>query len=313
METVRIPNAATYAPIALADFIAVAPLATRVLFGVSPVGRAVQVAAVGAYAGSALIDWMERQGVRRVDFRDEFGADIDHLDEMPMERRYEDNTQLAARISEIFTSERRPRKEVAAEVDRHLTDTIASMTGQRIVTSLEIRSFGIASVVFPFAVGSCDVLSGDVSLYRDTGYFEPHVIAHEFCHRKGYWKELHAQVLAYLALVGSDDPLLVQSALAERLHRNLKVLADDDRDRYLGMVYELDLPPEIDASLGALWAEPGGAVAKKMADGMKMVYDQRMKVTGQNGISDYDRGFTNFLYTFERSEDAKQDATTVAL
>jgi hypothetical protein len=31
-----------------------------------------------------------------------------------------------------------------------------------------------------------------------------------------------------------------------------------------------------------------------------------MRVTGQNGISDYDLGFTNFLYTFETSATARQ-------
>ena len=32
---------------------------------------------------------------------------------------------------------------------------------------------------------------------------------------------------------------------------------------------------------------------------MKQLYDSRMKMTGQNGLSDYDRGFTNFLFTYE--------------
>jgi hypothetical protein len=40
---------------------------------------------------------------------------------------------------------------------------------------------------------------------------------------------------------------------------------------------------------------------------MRSIYDQRLKLTGQNGISDYDEGFTNFLWTFSRSPDARQD------
>jgi hypothetical protein len=31
-----------------------------------------------------------------------------------------------------------------------------------------------------------------------------------------------------------------------------------------------------------------------------------MRATGQAGISDYDLGFTNFLYTFETSPTARQ-------
>ena len=34
-----------------------------------------------------------------------------------------------------------------------------------------------------------------------------------------------------------------------------------------------------------------------MANLMRRLYDERMKLTGQNGLSDYDEGFTNFLYT----------------
>jgi hypothetical protein len=31
-----------------------------------------------------------------------------------------------------------------------------------------------------------------------------------------------------------------------------------------------------------------------------------MRMTGQAGVSDYDVGFTNFLYTFETSSTARQ-------
>lgn len=312
METVRIPNAATYSPLPLADVIAVAPFATRLLFGISPVGRAVQAAAMGAYAGSALVDWMERQGVRKIDFKREFGADIDQLDSMPEAVREREIETLGARLNEAFTAEVRPREALAADVDRHLTSTIAEMTGQRVETSLEIRSFGLASLVFPFAVGSCDILSGDVALYRDTGFFEPHLIAHEFCHRKGYWKEMYAQVLAYLALARSTDPLLVQSARLELLHRNLKVLANEDRNRYMERLDALGLRDELAETLRTLWPEVTG-VSKKFADVMKTVYDQRMKLTGQNGVSDYDEGFTNFLYTFRQATEARQDASALTL
>lgn len=298
MDTIRIPNAATYAPVALSDVIALAPLATRVLFRFSPLGRAVQAAAIGAYAGSALMDWMERRNIRRIDFHREFGADVDRLDPMPEACRRDEVEELGLQLTRGFTSEHRPRKRLAVDVDRHLTEAIASITGQRVESSIRIRAFGMASLVFPFAMGSCDVFSGDVAIYRDTGFFEPHLIAHEFAHRKGYWKELHAQVLAYLALSRSGDPLLVQSARLERLHRNLKVLAEGDRHRYLALVDFLDLPPDLGACLRALWPEMD-PVSESFARAMKELYDQRMRMTGQNGLSDYDEGFTSFLHTWE--------------
>jgi hypothetical protein len=39
---------------------------------------------------------------------------------------------------------------------------------------------------------------------------------------------------------------------------------------------------------------------------MKVLYDERMKMTGQNGLSDYDVGFTNFLHTYAKSPRARQ-------
>ncbi len=39
---------------------------------------------------------------------------------------------------------------------------------------------------------------------------------------------------------------------------------------------------------------------------MRGLYDARLRLTGQNGLSDYDLGFTSFLYTFERSTRARQ-------
>ena len=98
------------------------------------------------------------------------------------------------------------------------------------------------------------MLSGDVAIFRDTGLLEAHIIAHEFSHRKGYWKELYAQVLGYLALVTSGEPVLRQSARLERLHRNLRVLAGDDRGAFDRLVTRAPLRPELRALLMKLRA-----------------------------------------------------------
>jgi hypothetical protein len=174
-------------------------------------------------------------------------------------------------------------------------------------TSSEVRDFTLAKLIFPFAMGVCDIVSGDVALFRDTGIFEPHVICHEFVHRKGYWKELHAQALSYFALMSSGDPVLIQSALAERLHRQLKVLASEDHQVYHELVDELDMRTELAGALHALRPDPG-VYESSVSVVMKRVYDERLKLTGQNGISDYDVGFTNFLWTFSKSTRARQEA-----
>ncbi|HEX9886983.1 MAG TPA: DUF3810 family protein, partial [Longimicrobiales bacterium] len=150
-------------------------------------------------------------------------------------------------------------------------------------------------------------VSGDVALFKDTGIFEAHVICHEFVHRKGYWKELHAQALAFLALRNSGEPLLVQAARAERLHRQLRTLAGDDLDRFNEMVDAADLRPELKEEFHKLRPVPG-AYESAVGVVMRKLYDERMKITGQNGLSDYDEGFTNFLYTFSSSKQARQPA-----
>jgi hypothetical protein len=309
-EEIRISNHATYWPIAPMDLVVGAQIAVRLLLGATPVGRVVQAAVFGAYLGSAVRDWRDRQALRRINFRREFGADLDHLVPMPRDVREAGVRRLAERLSDEFTRERPSRRALAVEVDRHLTSYIAGITGQRVQTSIEVRSFALARLALPFALGVCDILSGDIAIFRDTGLFEPHIIAHEFSHRKGYWKELHAQVLAYLSLAESGDPVLRQSALLERVYRDLCVLAGDDAAELDRLVTQARFRLELEAGLRDLRLPPGGG-ARRVAIAMRSLYDTRMRVTGQNGISDYDLGFTNFLYSFETSAHARQRARPI--
>ena len=305
MDEIRIPNDATYAPFSLTDVIATAPLATRILLGATLPGRILSAAALGVYASSAVKDWSERRHMRWIDFEAEFGADVFALEPMPAEARRNELARLTARLNRDYTTERPPRAKLAPLVNHHLTEYIAGITGQRVHTSSEVRDFTLARLVFPFAMGVCDVISGDVALFRDSGVLEPHVLGHELVHRKGYWKELHAQALSYLALMASGDRVLVQAALAERLHRQLKVIGGDDADAYHRAVEELGLREELVREMHALRPE-GTPYRDTVGELMKRVYDERLKLTGQNGISDYDVGFTNFLWTFARSSRARQ-------
>jgi hypothetical protein len=175
-----------------------------------------------------------------------------------------------------------------------------------------VRDFSVARLIFPFALGACDFLSGDVTLFRDVGVFEPHVIAHEFSHRKGYWKELEAQALAYLSLTSSGEPVLIQSALCERLHRDLRALVGDDRPAFRDRVTRSSLRPELKDQFLELERGPtAGPIDRQLEIVMRRLYDERMRLTGQNGLSDYDVGFTNFLYTFELSLTARQEPHAV--
>jgi len=303
METIRIPNDATYSPVSLTDLALIAPLISRVALGASVPGLVLQTVALSAYAGSALQDFIARFGVRPIDFMREYGSDVRHMEVMPEAVRQAELTVLAERLNDGWTSQRPTLEELAVIVDRHLTNYIAGVTGQRVETSTEVRTFSFVQFLFPFALGAADILSGDIAIFHDTGVFQPHVLAHEFSHRKGYWRELDAQALAYLALTTSDDAVMVQSALCERLYRNLRALTGEDEQKYDAAVKGLQLRSELVPHFLELRpAISGGPVA----DAMRTIYDMRMRLTGQNGISDYDVGFTNFLYTFETSTRANQ-------
>lgn len=315
-ERVRIPNEATYSPVSLLDVMAAAPLASRFLLGATLPGRVIQVAAMGVYARSVLQDWSARRGMARIDFKAEFGADVDQLEAQPHTSREMEVRRLAQLLNEGYTAERLPRAERARQVNEVLTGFIADITGQVVETSDEIRNLSLAGLVFPFAQGTCDVLSGDIAIFRDTGIFEPHIIAHEFVHRKGYLKELHAQVLAYMALRGSGDPALVQAARAERFYRQLRVLSrdgagEDDVDAFDALLESTGLRDELLEAFVAL-RPTAGLYRSVVGEGMKKLYDLRMKATGQNGLTDYDEGFTDFLHTFRFSDTARQDPALAA-
>jgi hypothetical protein len=307
METVRIPNNATYSPVALTDVAIAAPFLSRLVLGATLPGRLVQAAALGVYAAASVQDWFERLGVRQIEFLQEFGADVKHLDSMPRDVRETEVRTLAQRVSDQYTTERLELAELAVVVNQRLTDFIAGITNQRVETSAEVRSFGLVQFIFPFALGAADIFSSDIAIFHDNGVFQPHVLTHEFAHRKGYWRELDAQALAYLALVTSGEPFLVQSALCERLHRNVRALTGEDEAAFVQTVRAIGLRRELEERFLSL--RPAvGALARPFADAMRNLYDLRMKLTGQNGLSDYDVGFTDFLYTFERSTTARQQA-----
>jgi hypothetical protein len=303
METIQIPNDATYSPIALTDLAMAAPLLSGLLLGATLPGQAIQAISLSAWAGSAIQDWFQRLGVRRIDFLREFGAAVQRLRSMPQETRQHEVRVLASRVNDGYTESKSGLRELAVRVDRHLTRYIAGITGQRVETSVEVRTFSFIQFVFPFALGAADMISGDIAIFHDSGVLQPHVVAHEFAHRKGYWRELDAQALAYLSLVESGEPDLVQAALCERLHRSLHVLAHQKQEPWEAAVRGLGLRAELEPAFLGLHA--GAATqAPGFEDIMRNLYDARMRLTGQNGISDYDLGFTNFLYSFETSDTA---------
>lgn len=299
METIRIPNEATYSPVSLLELAAVAPWLSKATTGFKLPGRLLGAVSLGAYGLSALQDWGARAKVRPIDFKREFGVDVRTPPEMPRSAREAEVGTLVERLNTAFVPVVNGRRaELAERIDAALTDYVAAITDQRVLTSTAVRGFSIAALLFPFALGATDPISGDVAILRDTGPFEPHVLAHEFAHRKGYLKELHAQLLAYLANTGSGDAVLVQSSLCDRLLRQLSTLAGDDPQALRRHMQDVGLRPELLEWFLKLRPEPG-AVEATAGKALRAFYDLRMKLTGQNGIQDYDENFTAALWAME--------------
>ena len=115
---IRISNRATYWTVAPLDMLVAAPLMGRFLLGATPLGRLLQGVVLGMYLGSGLRDWSDRQGIRRIDFRREFGADVGHMRAMPREIREAEVRTLARRLNDEVILERIPRRELAVEAGR---------------------------------------------------------------------------------------------------------------------------------------------------------------------------------------------------
>jgi len=90
------------------------------------------------------------------------------------------------------------------------------------------------------------------------------------------------------------------------------VLSGERAETYHDLVEELPVREEIRAELHRLRPDPS-SYESAMSGVMRTVYDARLKLTGQNGISDYDVGFTNFLWSFARSPSARQDRALAAV
>src|SRR5262249_28497500 len=84
-DEIRISNCATYWTAAPLDLLIATPVVTRFLLGATPLGGLLQGVVVGMYLGSGLRDWSDRQGIRRIDFYREFGADVGNVVAMPRE------------------------------------------------------------------------------------------------------------------------------------------------------------------------------------------------------------------------------------
>ncbi|MBI5066193.1 DUF3810 family protein [Candidatus Woesearchaeota archaeon] len=251
---------------------------------------------LAVWLSSSIPYFIESNFAKRINFQKQFGADIKTLQQQSLGERFEEIEKLTEKLNDEYLPQDYERKELAKLVNKELEDYLESITGVRVETSDRIRNFGIVKMLMPFALGACQPIDGEIYIFKDMGVFEPHVITHELAHRHGYGKELHAQALAYLALMNSKNPVFMQSANCERLKRQIGVVNYEDRRSAREFTENLDLRAELRGDFLRLMKRPG-IYERVVSLAMLPVYSLRMKLTGQNGLKDYGEGFTNFLHT----------------
>ena len=212
---------------------------------------------------------------------------------MPKDQRVKEAETLIEKLNDEFVEQSYSNNELGKRVDEVVTSYIAALTGQRIETSSRIRKTGVIPYLLPIAEGFTDPFGGEVWVPNKKKVRRPHIVAHEFCHRKGYRQELEVQILAYFALRTSEDPIFRQAAYAERLYRTLDSLSQSEQSSVLEQhpVREelkediCDTPKLNPLQLAVLIPFSG-------------LYLLKMKKTNQTGgFKDYGEGLINFIHT----------------
>jgi len=299
IEEILVPNFISKIPIPILDSAVVITIASIITkkYGLDNVSDYLQYATglfMGSYFFSALLDATQRTKVKKIDFKEVYGKDLKNLKSMKLEDREGKIKELTEKLNDEYVPQNYKRKELAEIVNEELTNYISGITKQRIITSPKVRSFGISKLIYPFAAGGCDILGCEVYIFKKLGVFEPYIIGHEFAHRKRYMKELEAQVITYYSFMSSNNPVLVQSANCEELNGHFVVLSDWNRYVKTDIVENSGLRPELKKDFMIRRGKPGlyeNIVSKIMLP----LYNLGMKLSGQNGLHDYDEGFTNFI------------------
>lgn len=242
---------------------------------------------------SSLIDVIRADGIKQLDLKSKFGCNKSNLPEMQLEARVKEMELLVEKLNDEFIKDTRTIDEMSGKINNLLTEQISKYTQQRVYTSDKVRTSTIMRVFAPRALGAYLFIGQEVYLLRNYGIFNPHIVAHELSHRKGYRKELDAQILAYITLNNSDDLYFRQSANAERLVRQINVCKNfPETEKDVERVYSL-LRTEFKNAYDKL--KKCGIIENLWG---KALYPPRwayMKLTKQDK-TDYSRAFTNFLY-----------------
>jgi hypothetical protein len=225
-----------------------------------------------------------------INFERAFGisSDRDNLTEMPKEERVIE----ISRLIEIINDQYIPYDISTEEATDLVNNAVANLksennTGESAIYSPHtlVEPSLSQKILYPYLAGQR--LGNQATVIHSKGTIdEPCTIAHEFAHVEGHSSEIEAQVISYLALRGSGEPLLELCAHYDRLDQQTAVVKSNLK------------------KLG-LRKEAQKAMKSKVIDDWTLIpllftYPiLTLKNFKPRGVkrSDYNQGPTNLLYT----------------
>ena len=249
-KQIDMPNLFLESPLSMIDIsfsgmIAGIALSACNQFELATASYAIGILPIVMRSASTLLDMHASKDVVLIDLKSDYGVDVNNLRLMPREERLKEARTLTKLLNDSYTAKKYCMKELRKKTNSALTEYISSVTGQIVNTKDGIQKTMSLGIFHPFARGGNLPIGSEVYFGKDHGIFNPFTLAHEFVHRRDYTAEYECQIIAYKALVSSEDPVLVQSAYSERLLRQLQILKYHENDESeFNEVYDV-LRPEI--------------------------------------------------------------------
>lgn len=263
-----------------------------------------------AMCGSGAIDYMNKppKELYKLEISEKLGVKRKEVNEKTRKKKID---ELCLMIKDDHTEKSYGIKEEAEIAGKTLDKLVYKIEGVKIKTSNVVKKSYLAKYMMPHALGGCNLISKDIDIFQQMPYISPSIVAHELCHRKGYFKENDAEVLAHLAGFMTDDPVFIQSSRISRLRRewqSLKLQKEEFND-YLS---SLKLPVKMKSKLIKQEIQKnngdGNPLAKSFANIQLTMYKILMRILGQKeGLERYTRIFTEDLHALEKKYKSIED------
>lgn len=214
--------------------------------------------------------------------------------------------ELCLMISDDYTEKKYSMKEEAKIAGKTLDEIIYKIEGVRIKTSNVVKNSYVTKYIMPHALGGCNLISGEIEIFRQLPYMSFSISAHELAHRKTYINENEAEVLAHLTGFATKNPVFIQSSRVSRLRREYQTLFQTHfqkpkEEELLDFFHDLKLPQKLKNWMVDTEVSKPGVVMRGVMKGQLAMYKVIMRILGQKeGLRRYTEIFTADLYAMEQ-------------